>query len=164
MLYLSGDAGVGLGTNGKRHERLVVQDDGNLVLYQLGAVWATATDSATSGYLVGERGRALSAGEWLSPGAQLNAGNGHFRAALQTYGNLVVYDDAGAALWSSKTNGVSVSGANLSANGNLSVVRTDGTSAFASSTSAQHARLIMQSDGNLVLYAGTAVWSTNTQQ
>jgi len=164
VLYDQATAVWASGTNGKRHERLVVQDDGNLVLYQLGAVWATATDTATSGYLVGERGSALAAGETLSPGAQLDAGDGHFRAAMQTDGNLVVYDDGGAALWSSKTNGVSVSGANLSASGNLSVVRTDGSSAFTSNTSAQHARLIMQADGNLVLYAGTAVWSTNTQQ
>ncbi|KQO62181.1 glycoside hydrolase family 6 protein [Curtobacterium sp. Leaf261] len=92
--------------NGVR--RLVMQADGNLVVY-IGTrgVWSTGTSR--------------------SPGATLR---------MQADGNLVLYARSGTALWSSGTSRLGGSGM----------------------------RLVIQPDGNLVLYKNsTAVWSSGTR-
>ena len=58
--------------------RLIMQDDGNLVLYNsTGATWALNSQGVT------------------------DRGPGPWRAVMQTQGNLVVYDSTGTARWSS---------------------------------------------------------------
>ncbi len=94
---------------------LVIQADGNLVSYRTrdfvpaNAVWASGTN-----------------GKGLAP----------FRLAMQSDGNLVIYDSTNKATWATNTNGV-------------------GTAPFC---------LIMQDDRNLVVYdsTGTPTWSTHT--
>jgi hypothetical protein len=137
-----------------RRYRLVMQGDGNLVLYEGGkALWYTGTQ-----------------------------GNG-VSAVMQADGNLVVYR-AGVALWSSGTNGFDGGFFTLQDDGNT-VIYQLGHPVWSRFTgyigdrlqsgwrlqpgayllSPNHAyRLIMQGDGNLVLYAGdTALWSSITQ-
>ena len=147
-LWNSGTYGSGSGN------RLAVQDDGNLVVYA-----STGRALWTNGAPGSDR---LSAGAGLTAGQSLHSpswafqvtvqadGNvvvyrggsarwstgtyGHpgARLALQSDGNLVVYDTRGVALWNSGTYG----------SGNAD-------------------QLAMQDDGNLVLYAGSrAVWAT----
>ena len=55
--------------------QLIMQGDGNLVIYNPGAIWSTKTNGHAGAYLV-----------------------------LQTDGNLVIYDSSGA-IWASGTNG-----------------------------------------------------------
>jgi len=88
--------------------QLVMQTDGNLVLYQagVGAIWHSVTfntdgDRAvmqTDGNLVvyGPSGALFHTGTWGNPGAFL---------AVQDDGNLVVYSAGGAPLWASGTDG-----------------------------------------------------------
>jgi hypothetical protein len=147
--------------------RLILQSDGNLVLYANGRIplWASNTD-------------------------------GHpevFDAVMQSDGNLVIYDVNGRPLWASNTNGRP--GAHLIAqnDGNLVIYGANNTPLWASNTvvPAQPAaptrtdrllanqgltvgqsiisgdgrfRLILQTDGNLVLYtqAGVPMWASNT--
>jgi MIR domain/Beta/Gamma crystallin len=76
----------------------------------------------------------MQSGEILYPDHSLVSLNGHFRLTFQTDGNLVLYDNrTGIPTWSSGTGGNAVS------------------------------VCIMQSDGNLVIYApgGQAIWSIN---
>ena len=79
---------------------LVMQGDGNLVLYQNGgsALWSTSTHG--------------NSGAW---------------AAMQTDGNLVVYSSGGSALWASGTQ--SYPGAELVVQGDGNLVIYDGSSA-----------------------------------
>ena len=88
--------------------RLTYQDDGNLVLYQNGkALWSSKTPGAPPGC-----------------------------TAMQSDGNLVVYNQTKQPLWSSQT------------------------------PTNPGAGLIVQNDGNVVIYRpdGKAVWETNTPQ
>ena len=136
--------------------RLLMQPDGNLVVYGNGAaLWSSGT--------------------WGHPGSS---------ASLQPDGNLVVYSAAGVALWNSGTwaagPGVvlavrddgdvtltSPGGSVVWHEGGLGSDRLHPGGSLAADqyiASPDHRyRLVMQSDGNLVDYAdGTAVWSTGT--
>jgi hypothetical protein len=133
--------------------KLVMQGDGNLVLYHEGsAVWATYT-SGSGNYLamqgegnlvVYNGGTALwNTATWGFAGAYL---------ALQDDGNLVVYQD-GHAIW---TYGSGYKGQILNPGEKLE------PGAYLVSPDHEY-QLIMQGDGNLVLYhGGSAVWATYT--
>jgi cell wall-associated NlpC family hydrolase len=131
---------------------LVMQVDGNLVFTAQGqALWNSGT--------VGK------------PGAW---------AAMQTDGNLVVYSAAGVALWSSRTSGHPDAKAIITTDGNFAIVGASATYwqtmtvdstlgsgrtlvANQSLFSKSHEYvLMMQSDGNLVMYGQTATWTTHT--
>lgn len=134
--------------------RLVMQGDGNLVLYAgPRALWSTGT-AGTSGNF----------------------------AIMQADGNLVVYRPDGSAAWSSGTAGNP--GARLYVQDDGNVVIYLGSSALWATSTVQHRleagdvlsanqwitspdgryRLIQQDDGNLVLYppSGRALWSSAT--
>jgi hypothetical protein len=73
-------------------------------------------------------------GTKLADNAQVGSCNGQYRLVVQASdGNVVLYDRGGAALWATNT------------------------------ASHPHAELIMQNDGNLVVYdAGRPIWSSGT--
>ncbi|MFB7503898.1 hypothetical protein [Streptomyces broussonetiae] len=110
-------------------------------------------------------------------------------ASMQTDGNLVVYSSSGSALWSTHTSGHSGAYFLVQDDGNLVVygsgggpstggsLWSDGTYARSTKIASgqqlqggwwaqtQYVRLVMQPDGNLVLYRkhdGKAIWSTGT--
>lgn len=136
------------------HYQLLMQADGNLV------------ESVTGG-------RAL----WASG----TAGDNGAHAVMQANGNLVLYDPTGAALWSSNSRGTGCPILVIQNDGNVVVysphavwathtvqtlmepgdVLRPGWSIYSPSEQFQ---LLMQSDGNLVLYdgAGKALWASGT--
>lgn len=128
---------------------LAMQADGNLVLYS-GAtpLWYTGT-------------------------AGQNCGTGACLATFQNDGNLVVYNGS-TALWNSQTGGHPGAQLILSATQPyLKIQNTDGSIAWASfqnwtlsqgqSINLGGRTLVMQTDGNLVLYSGsTALWNSQT--
>jgi len=151
--------------------QLMFQGDGNLVLYKGSgnSLWATNTTGKS--------------------GAKLT---------MQTDGNLVLYDAGGAVLWASSVSGGQTGAAAklaLQDDGNLVLYATDQRVLWASNTAtAELAQpqcgkileygtlipsqpftscngayvLLLQQDGNLVVYKGSAVasnarWATNTQ-
>ena len=99
------DAGSELLSPNGRH-RLVMQSDGNLVLYrQSGAPkWATGTDGRQIGaaYMQGDGNLVLycAAGAVWASGTDGNAGA---ILVMQDDGNLVIYSAGGAALWATGT-------------------------------------------------------------
>jgi len=128
---------------------LVVQKDGNLVLYKGStAVWSTGTygnegarlrlgDDGTlalysgSGVVLWRAGE-LVAGSVLMPGQTMSSPNEQYYVQMRGDGALAVYDRGWNEKW---------------------YVSTNSPGAF----------LVVQKDGNLVLYKGsTAVWSTGT--
>lgn len=139
--------------------RLVLQTDGNLVLYRNSdnAVrWASNTVGRSPRYLT-----------------------------LQTDGNLVLYPTSGSALWASNTSGLRTAGQlRLQDDGNV-VLYNSGRPVWATNTTAGvrsnlfapaklaprefirstdgRYRLVMQTDGNLVIYSPKrAIWSSKT--
>lgn len=150
-------------TSGNVQYALIMQADGNLVLYSgSGALWA----SNTSG----------------NPGAYLG---------VQSDGNIVIYNASGQAIWATNTNGQSTSYLVIQTDGNLVAYNTSGVAVWASNTGGHSTdtyygadrayngatvnggyyirssdlryALMMQSDGNLVLYGPGyhVLWANN---
>ena len=114
-----------------------------------------------------EAGDRLRAGEELLPGDQLTSGNSRFCLQVQSNGNAVVIShDGGDVAWSSNTGGKGVRAFRLTHTGNVEAVSADGQVTWATNTSsARKTELVMQDDGNLVLYADQApIWASNTEK
>ena len=141
---------------------LNMQSDGNLVLYQnYKAVWSSQT-----------------------------SGTDAIKLIMQSDGNLVLYDSKNSPLWNSGTPGSSSSSAYLQSDGNFVVYSSLGTPRWSTSTfhnpnllgyvnsvvgqakiyagqqlqtANRKYSLIMQADGNLVLYSpNRAIWNSGT--
>lgn len=178
-------------TLGTSAQRLVMQSDGNLVLYGAddAALWASNTAGhpesrlavLDDGSLVlswpeGERVLAkpdsqLTAGDTLVPGQSLVSPKGQFSLVLQPDGNLVEIEAGKGPVWASGTQGDNRVA--LDASGDLFVHSADATAQdapvgppqWSTATEVAGARLVVQDDGNLVLYAGTtAVWSRGDEE
>jgi hypothetical protein len=157
----AGNAVWASGSAGHPGSHLVVQDDGNVVIYSPSnrTVWSTHTDHAV---LDGDQ---LPAGSNLIIGRELTSADGTYRLAMQTDGNLVLYDGGGEALWSSRTAGKPVVQCAMQDDGNLVLDDQAGNAVWASG-SAGHpgSHLVVQDDGNVVIYdpSNRPVWSTHT--
>jgi hypothetical protein len=92
---------------GPRRFRLVMQGDGNLVLYISGGgpLWASNTESTT--------------------------GN---RAVMESNGNFVIYNASGSAIWSSGTGGNPGAHLAVQADGNVVIYSSGGTALWATNT------------------------------
>ncbi len=90
------------------HHELIMQTDGNLVLYHLGhgATWASNTHGTPSRYAVMQGDGNLVVYEFGAKPTFDTRTNGHdgSHLAIQDDGNLVVYDGS-KAIWASHTNG-----------------------------------------------------------
>ena len=143
--------------------RVLLQDDGNLVLYQGPvALWSTDT--------------------W-----KVSLLSKPTRAVMQNDGNFVLYSATNVPSWASGTGGTAADHLVLQDDSNLVIYAADGTLVWSRANGSQRIandtlkltdmlevdherisangryRLVMQPDGNLVLYDGpNALWSTNT--
>ncbi|HEY6887201.1 MAG TPA: hypothetical protein VI300_05450 [Solirubrobacter sp.] len=108
------------------------------------------------------RGSILPSQDRLNAGEYLRSSDGHYRLVMQGDGNLVEYDAAGVALWSSATADNPGAWAGIQGDGNL-VVYTSANRALWSSGTDGHvgAFLALQPDANLVVYSAqtTPLWS-----
>ncbi|HEY5500162.1 MAG TPA: hypothetical protein VIK20_07255 [Bacteroidales bacterium] len=106
----------------------------------------------------------ISAGYGLGVGQQFYSCDGRFLLALQSDGNLVLYQGGSTALWSSST-GNSAFGLYMQADGNLVIFSQQGVALWSSNTYGNPGSfLAIQNDGNMVIYTpqGNPIWSTNT--
>lgn len=94
----------------------------------------------------------LQPGQSFQVDAPLYSDDGTYRVVLQNNGNLVLYGPTGE-LWSSRTNGQSVSRCTMQDDGNLVIYGCEGA-LWASDTSGNPgAYLDMHNSGNLVIYS-----------
>ncbi|MER2563564.1 MAG: peptidoglycan DD-metalloendopeptidase family protein [Myxococcaceae bacterium] len=105
----------------------------------------------------------LAAGQSLSAGQSKASCDGRFVLAMQTDGNLVLYQGT-RALWATMTNGRGGALAAMQGDGNFVVYTAAGAPLFHTNTFRYAgARLAIQNDGNLVVYQGTTPrWASNT--
>lgn len=155
------------GTAGNSGAYLALQTDGNLVIYSSAnsPLWSSSTNGRPDG-LSYSNSRVLSLAHVIG-GQTLTSVDGKFTLSMQGDGNLVLYNNKGLALWSSRTSGNAGSFLNLQGDGNLVVYSPNGKPLWNTGTSHRSiSSLIMQTDGNLVLYdtQGRSVWNTNTMQ
>jgi hypothetical protein len=122
------------GTVNSGANRLVVQSDGNVVLYTSSNTPVWWTGTGGYAVTVPRGGYLLGGGQQMDLNQYLQSPDGRITLLLQTDGNLVLYGPGYHVLWQSGTAGQGVS------------------------------RLSMQTDGNLVLYRAnnTWVWQSGT--
>lgn len=101
----------------------------------------------------------------LYAGESIESSDRRFRLTMQSDGNAVVYNQAGTACWSTKTNGYPGARAVLQSDGNFVVYSSGGAALFNTSTFGNPGAFMrMQKDGNLVIYASngtTPLWATS---
>ena len=136
------------GSAGRGGSALAVQDDGNLVVYSQGWVvgW-TASSYPPVSVPCG-----LNPGEAIHAGQSRTSCDGRFVLAMQTDGNLVVYQGR-RALWSTGTGGRGGQFAVMQADGNFALYGRTAALWFSGTAGHAGSALSLQTDGNLVVYA-----------
>jgi hypothetical protein len=168
--------------------QLIMQGDGNLVLYGPGQtpLWYTRTNGGSDRRLVmqGDGNLVIYDGANRALWNTQTGGNAGAVLNLQDDGNLVLYAPGGRPIWYTGTsatglvNGASLSGATsqyiqspnrqyrlvMQGDGNLVVYRGSEAQWATWTNGGSDRRLVMQSDGNLVIYDATnrALWNTQT--
>jgi hypothetical protein len=173
------------GTEGKAGTQLAMQADGNLVLYTPpgAAVWASNTDgsgasqltmqadgnavlydtsteapcwaTATSGWTIGPSytgTNRLTRDSRLLPGTYLRSPDGRFIFLLEYDGNLTLMGPAHYRLWDSGTSGNCPASLVMQADGNLVLYGPDGACWSSATDGTDADRLQIQDDGNAVIY------------
>jgi len=136
-----------------KNARLMIQDDGNLVIYN------------ERGLVVWAKGRirdSLSRDENLLVNEFIRSQNRKYTLILQGDGNLVARDKQGKGIWNSNTVGSGATECVLQSDGNLLLKDRSGKVVWATNTDGfPNARLIMQDDGLLVLYTESekTIWA-----
>ncbi len=146
--------GERLVSDGGRYH-LVMQSDGNLVIYANDTpIWATNTAGRPGAWLgMQGDGNLVMYHNGVAVWDSATAGSGVW-LVMQADGNLVLYTADNRALWSSGTAGIK--GTTL-----FTHERLQPGERLVSDGGRYH--LVMQSDGNLVIYANdTPIWPTNT--
>ena len=142
----SGVAQWSSGTQGNWGIYASMQGDSNFVLY--GPTGRSIWDYATG--LQGNSVSTLYTGQTLNSGQELWTYNGGDELAMQSDGNLVVYQN-GNALWATFT-----SGDNhlvMQTDGNLVVYNTGGLAQWDSGTAGNGFYAVIQADSNFVIYS-----------
>lgn len=169
--------------------RLVMQGDGNLVLYSAAghAVWASRTVGQGVRLVMQGDGNAVLYTPTNEPLWATRTATRGSRLVVQSDGNAVLYTSINQAMWASAwdrsfaTTTVLWAGGTLSAGESLvssrgsyrAVMQHDGNAVvygpgnvprWASRTGSTGSRLVMQSDGNLVVYdeGNRALWHSRT--
>ncbi len=141
---------------------LAMQSDGNLVEYTNGiALWAShTTPDGAAAVMQGDGNLVVYSSTGCPLWASKTAGHNGAHFALQDDGNLVVYDGS-TALWSSGSGPIGAAPA-----ASCGTVAKNEALAPGATVSACGGcfDLVMQGDGNLVVYkkGGTAIWQSHT--
>ena len=152
-----------------RPATLVLQNDGNLVYYadqDHAVIWASNTCChAPAPPQPAAGAHQLNTGQGLVLGQRITSPNGVYSLVLQDFdGNLVLYKDGTKALWAfgMRADSWFVN----QPDGNLVAYKSEGGAVWAANTAGKGAgTLMLQDDGNLVLYRNTdhgVLWSTGT--
>lgn len=157
VAYANGGAKWASQTNGKGDGStvLVVQDDGNMVLYKKNkeSIWASGTGNVFTEDEV--KKSTLKVDQPLNPNESIVSANGKYKVMLESDGNVVLRDDMSKVLWATDTDDMNVNVFKAQKDGNLVAYLQNGTAVWASGTNgkaADKATLFLQDDGSLILY------------
>jgi hypothetical protein len=107
----------------------------------------------------------LSANGTLGSGHAIVSPDGHFTLEMFSDGNLEERITGGRAVWSTGTYRYPGARAFMATNGNLAVYDTSNSAVWSSNSKAAGGcpRLVLQDDGNAVIYATKAIWSATSR-
>ena len=145
--------------------KLVLQTDGNVVLYKVeSAIWKTNTSGQDiDAFKVKNDGNIVAYATGGNPkwsSGSNGKGDNSTVLVVQDDGNLVLYKNGSDVIWSSGTNNVYTE-----EEINKSTVKSGNSLSTGQSISSSNGKynLTLQTDGNVVLYKGTtALWATGT--
>jgi hypothetical protein len=117
----------------------------------------------------------LRAGESLGIDQKLTSSNGKYTLIMQGDGNLVLYTESNTPVWATRTQGKGAVRASMQDDGNLVLYTKEqdkwfhkdaAAAVWASQTRGENARLVLQDDRNLVIYAsdGRTLWVSGTAE
>lgn len=175
VVYRAGAALWHTSTWGHPGARFAAQQDGNLVVYAVDGrpLWHSSTDGLGATDLrLGAQGLSLQHdgsraawqnGTWLAgtlapgsalrPGEQLLSPGRGYRLTLQQDANLVLYAAGGGAVWQSRTRGSGADSLRMQTDGNLVLYAGDAPVWHTVTYGLPGARLDLQGDGNAVVHA-----------
>jgi hypothetical protein len=141
----------------------IVYSDGNAVVYGTNneTLWATHTVVPPTPETPTSRNRLLS-GQGLIPGDSLESQDGSWKLAMQSDGNLVLYNSSNQAVWATNTAGrTNIWDLIMQADGNLVVFDTSGDTLWGSDTSGNANATLEIEDGGFVIYnaQNDPIWS-----
>jgi hypothetical protein len=151
-------------TFGAGTSALRIQEDGNLVLYgNSGAKWSSETNLPLTHFDYTQYD--MPAGGALYVGQKIQTPDKRYTIYFQSDGNLVLYNQAMKALWSTGTDGKGAVALYMQGDGNLVLYNANMSPLWYSQTDGRgSSSLLLQMDGNLVLYGPSgATWATYTQ-
>jgi hypothetical protein len=160
------------GTSGNNGAFLVVQNDGNMVIYQgTNAIWATGTYNYVQviNYTAEVVGGGLMAGDRLNKGQYVISADKRLKLQLQDNGNLVLFSCSKAfgedPLWHSNTKGSDASNVIMQEDGNLVLYNNYKKVIWSSKTQGNPgASLVLQRDGDVVVALNKKqLWHTDTR-
>jgi hypothetical protein len=140
---------------GTPNPNLVLQDDGNLVLYgSTGgvstAIWATDSVSTIVTGCTASSPSTISAGAIIASGGCLQSPNHQYQLRMQTDGNLVLYyQSQNAPLWNTNTATSPGAQFRLWSNGTMAVQAPGNVYPWSIAQAAPSAVLALQDNGNL---------------
>ncbi|MFV0460115.1 MAG: N-acetylmuramoyl-L-alanine amidase [Actinomycetales bacterium] len=160
VLYSNGAATWATGTSGNPGAKAVLQDDRNLVVYSRSGQPLWASGVACDQARVGTTGFLQ-----MYPGHVMYSPNRAYRLVMQKDGNLVLYSPR-RAIWSTGTSGRNGASLVVQNDGNLVLYTSSAHWSSGTSVGSLLTDLTIQNDGNVVLYTQTpgyrAVWNTRT--
>lgn len=111
-----------------------------------------------------QQGGILQPGSTMYPGQVAWSPNGAYHLNFQEDGNLVLYNNGGAVLWATETNGAPATELRMQTDGNL-VMYGNGQTLWSSNTAGHPgAQFRIQNDGNMVLYSPSqrVLWASES--
>lgn len=135
---------------------LTVQDDGNLVILDIQALYSSNTRVALMPNA--QAVRVIAPGSILEIGKPYQAGV--YSLIFQADGNLVIFNQSGVVIWSAGTGGKGAVQALMQADGNFVISGSAGQAIWSTGTSGKPgAYAQIQSNGALVICYGLPIWA-----
>ncbi|KAI1326729.1 bulb-type lectin domain-containing protein [Xylariaceae sp. FL0255] len=110
----------------------------------------------------------LGNGEWLLNGNSLFSEDGTVEFKMQGDGKIAVYWGGYCQFQNTRDQRQDVKGIKMQEDGNLCMYTNDGTAVWHTNTASPSGNdtciVAVQNDGNVVIYKGTPIWSSNTKK
>lgn len=153
VLYSSSGGVLWASNTGSPGDNVVVQLDGNFVQYSSGGQATWATGTGNSTRADNQWTDHLNAGQSLNQYQFISSSDGRYALLNRDNGDTVLYGPAYSVLWHTNMAGNGGDSLAVQNDGNVVLYSWSGKVLWASNTGGSPSALVVQPDGNLVLYS-----------